>query len=389
VLTGEVEGEAPAPSEVVPELAFDHPHNVAAQRQAFFGAPADEGQLLAELEAQAVRLEEAILGWVAREAVECLLAENASALPFHLTLGMALERVYRRGAVSAVVTHDHDLPWERGERYASPYAGVRELVARCFPVALPGVRHAVINSAAREALATRLGITEGVTVVPNVMDFDRPFGQPDAYNADLRRELGLGDDRLLLAQVTRIVRRKGIETAVELVARLDDPRLALVITGTERDDDSGYYRELQELVAARGLERQVLFAGERFGNGRGVDAAGSKIYALPDAYAHATACTYFSTYEGFGNAFVEAVVARQPVFVNNYEPVYWPDIGSRGFDTVMIEGGLLTFDAVDQVRRVLDDPGRRREMVEHNHALGREHFSFQALQALLEGIFGG
>ena len=68
--------------------------------------------------------------------------------------------------------------------------------------------------------------------------------------------------------------------------------------------------------------------------------------------------TYFSEYEGFGNAFVEAVLARKPIFVNNYQPVYWPDIGSKGFRTVQIENGELSDEAVAEAQRCIQCKAR-------------------------------
>lgn len=386
LLTGQVEGDLAGAVQVslLEQLAFDHPLAVEGQRMAFFGQPVQEQELIARLESEAAQIEHGILDWIEEHQIECLLAENACALPFHLTMGMALQRVFESTDLVAM-THDHDFYWERGERYSTPFVAVQRILERCFPVRLPHVHHAVINSAA-EASLRRLGI-EHVMVLPNVMDFDAPFGQPDEYNSQLRADLGLPQQSTLLFQVTRIVARKGIETAIQLVHRLRDPSLHLVITGTARDEpDQEYPRMLRRLTAELDLERQVHFAGDHFSNVRQTTARGRRLYSLSDAYANADACTYFSTYEGFGNAFVEAVVARRPVLVNNYEPVYWPDIGSLGFETVMIERGVLTDDAVEQVRLLLADPARRRQLTRHNHELGRRHFSYQALERLLDQL---
>ena len=75
-------------------------------------------------------------------------------------------------------------------------------------------------------------------------------------------------------------------------------------------------------------------------------------------------------------------MARRPIFVNRYEPVYWPDIGAKGFETVMIERGELTASAVAQIRDLLDDPLRVERMVARNFELGREHFSYEALERI-------
>ena len=109
-------------------------------------------------------------------------------------------------------------------------------------------------------------------------------------------------------------------------------------------------------------------------------------YSLSDAYAHANACTYFSTYEGFGNAFVESVLAKTPVFVNNYKPVYMPDIGSKGFKTVMLEDNVLTDEAVEQMKEIIYKPELNKEIGEYNFELGKKHFSYGVLQEKLEEL---
>jgi glycosyltransferase involved in cell wall biosynthesis len=380
VLTGELEGNV-ANTSRLQELAFNHPFTVEEQAIAFLGEPGEELELMARLEAQAELIARGTLGWIDSEGIDLVISENASALPCHLAMGMAIQRVLERTGIPAIA-HDHDFPWERGDRYVSPYKGVREVIDRCFPVKLPKVRHAVINTAAKETLAERFGI-EGAVVVPNVMDFERPYAVRDDFNADLLAALGLTVDDVPLFQITRIVERKGIDVAVDLVHRLGNRRVKLIISGTSADDVEGYTAKLKAQVRELGLTEQVLFASDRFGASRSTDGQGRKIYSLEDGYSRARACTYFSLYEGFGNAFVEAVVAKVPIFVNNYEPVYWPDIGSKGFETVMIEGGRLTDEAVAQVREILGDPARAREMTERNYELGREHFSFEALERLL------
>ena len=392
VLAGALEGELEG-VEVLPELAFDHPQNVLAQQQVFFGEEvSSEQELLARLERETGHIASAIDAWAKRQRLDVLVSENANALPFHLTLGWALHRVYQESGIEGVL-HGHDFRWERGDRYHTPYPSIAAKLDASYPPKLANVRHAVINKAAKSALEQRYGISDAV-VVPNVMDFDAPFGEREPGNADLRAELGLAEDDILLFQITRIVRRKGIETAIELCAKLEDPKVKLLITGTAKDEEgSAYVDELKAQIAHLGLEEQVLFCGERFDNQRRpASAQEAKVFSLSDAYAHADACTYFSTYEGFGNAFVEAVVARCPIFVNNYEPVYWPDIGSLGFATVQIEQSELTDDAVAQVRQVLDSPksdggALRQAMVDENFAIGQEHFSYQALQRLLEQLF--
>ena len=136
VLTGELEAEI-ANASLLPELAFSHPATVKEQEQAFFGHEAREADFMAELTRRAAHIEAGILSWVEAEDIELLLAENASALPCHLAMGMGLRAVYEGTGLPAI-THDHDFAWERGTRYDTPFEGVRQVIEACIRVRIRG-----------------------------------------------------------------------------------------------------------------------------------------------------------------------------------------------------------------------------------------------------------
>ena len=183
---------------------------------------------------------------------------------------------------------------------------------------------------------------------------------------------------IALLQVTRIVRRKGIETAVSLIEKLNDKKLKLIITGNNNDDQNrAYYNEIVDQIHDLNLSNQVIFASHMVRNHKD----------LSDVYAHGRACTYFSTYEGFGNAFIEAVLAKKPIFVNNYKPVFMQDIGNKGFKTVMLEDNNLTDDKVKKMADIIYDHERCREIGEFNYNLGKKYFSFDVLEEKLIDLF--
>ena len=80
-------------------------------------------------------------------------------------------------------------------------------------------------------------------------------------------------------------------------------------------------------------------------------------------------------------------MAKKPIFVNNYKPVYWPYIGSKGFETVMIENNCLTDKAVSQIKEIINSPKQCREIAEHNFEIGKVNFSYGVLDDLLSQIF--
>ena len=385
ILSGQYE-ERPMNSSnetLVPEMSFFSPESFWSQKKAFFYPETNPSELIEHIDLYSKVIYKKILEWISEWNIELIISENASCLPSHLEMGLAIKNAVKKSGIPTI-THDHDFAWERGDRYRSPHDAINEYVESHFPMRLHNV-HAVINTHALNTLRDRFH-RDSVNV-PNVMDFDIPYGIPDDHNKSIPKVLGYQDDDILLFQITRVVRRKGIETAIELVHKLDDEKIKLVITGNYADDEgSKYYNDLVHQIHDLKLGDRVRFAYHCFHNKGIIQKSGGTGYSLSDAYARARACTYFSTYEGFGNAFVESVLARRPIFVNNYEPVYWPDIGSKGFRAVMLENNLITAEAIEEVRRVIYDEKVNREVAEHNFQLGKKLFSYDTLEEKLEEL---
>ena len=358
-----------------PGLSFFSPAVKWEQRKAFYQPDKDVGPLLDHIENTSNMIEKKLNRWVRSNKIEVLLSENASALPSHLSMGVAIKKLVINTGLP-IVTHDHDFHWERGNRYVSIHPELNTLVDETFPLLLPDVRHAVINTFGVETFANRFNLD--ATLVPNVMDFDRAYGVPNKENSYFLRDLGVAEDEIALLQVTRIVRRKGIETAVSLIEKLNDKKVKLIITGNANDDQNQeYYNEIVDQIHDLNLGSQVIFASHMVRDHKD----------LSDVYAHGRACTYFSTYEGFGNAFIEAVLAKKPIFVNNYKPVYMQDIGNKGFKTVMLEDSQLTDDKIKNMTDIIYNVELCNEIGEYNYNLGKKYFSFDVLEEKLSELF--
>jgi glycosyltransferase involved in cell wall biosynthesis len=368
---------------LVPEMSFFSPESFWSQKKAFFYPETNPSELIEHINLYSKVIYKKILEWLEEQKIELLISENASALPSHLEMGLAIKNAVKKSGIPTI-THDHDFAWERDTRYISPHDTINEYVESVFPMRLHNV-HAVINSNAQETLKQRFH-RDSVNV-PNVMDFDVPFGEKTEYNNKMYQALGYHKDDIFLFQITRIVQRKGIETAIELIHKLEDHKVKLIITGNYADDEgSKYYNELVNQIHDLKLGERVRFAHHCFHNKGLSSSDGQYGYSLSDAYAHARACTYFSTYEGFGNAFVEAVLAKVPIFVNNYEPVYWPDIGSKGFKAVMLEDNVITDTALREMKEIIYNDALNREIAEYNYQLGKKLFSYSTLQEKLEEL---
>jgi len=128
----------------------------------------------------------------------------------------------------------------------------------------------------------------------------------------------------------------------------------------------------------------TVFVCEIINERRGKTKDGRKIYTLEDIYPHADLVTYPSNYEGFGNAFLEAIYFRKPIVVNTYS-IYSMDIKPKGFSVVELDG-YVSKKAVEQTRRVLQNPELCERMVEKNYQIATRYFSYKVLRKKLKAL---
>jgi len=314
-------------------------------------------------------LKQHLYKFVQQYEIDVLIVQNALSIPMNIPLGLALTDFIAETGYPTIA-HHHDFYWERKRFLVNC---VSDYLSTAFPPNLPSIRHVAISTWAASQLSLRIGAS--ATVIPNVMNFENPPEHPDGYTANLWEDLGIhGFDHYLL-QPTRVVQRKGIEHAIELVRRLD-LNACLVITHASGDEGDEYEQRVREFADLLGV--QTRFVANCIRPQRGTTTGGRKIFSLGDVYARADLITYPSTVEGFGNAFLEAVYYRKPIVVNSYS-IYTIDIRPKGFRVVEFDG-YISHATIDEARRVIQDRSYAEEMVELNYQLASKYFSFGVLR---------
>jgi len=370
-------GECDRPAEVsrvVPEAFFQHP-DIALINRTVFTQSLRPPDITRRIHALKNHLKDELYRFISEFDLELLITENVQAIPIHIPLGMALAELIAETGFP-VIGHHHDMFWER-KRFLTNC--VWDILNSVFPPHMPTIRHVVINSSASNQLASRTGISS--TMIPNVMDFENPPPPPDEYAQQVRRDLGLDTGEYLILQPTRIVQRKGIEHAIELVSRLYlDARLVI----SHASGDEGYEYEQFIREYAERLEVPTLFIADIIKDKRGKTEDGRNIYTLEDVYPQAALVTYPSDFEGFGNAFLEAIYFRRPILVNNYS-IYNFDIKPKGFKVIEFDG-YISQDTVTAARNTLLNPDQAVETANFNYDLAHRHFSFTMLERRLHTI---
>lgn len=214
------------------------------------------------------------------------------------------------------------------------------------------------------------------TIVPPGVDTERFHPLDTAERNAARERLGLPVDAQIIAAVSRLVPRKGFDTAIRAVATLSrsHPDAVLAIAGGGREDE-----RLRAL--ARGLRAPVIFLGR------------VPFDDLPLVFGCADIFTMLCRnrwggleQEGFGIVFVEAAACGVPQVA-----------GKSGGAAEAVAHGETGFviDPPDDVaaaaaafRQLLDDDALRASMSKASRVRAVEHFSYDMLAKRLGVALG-
>ena len=365
----------PKTSYLVPQAHFKHSHILWINEQIFEKKRITSSvtKLIQNLKySLKARLQEFLENF----NLDLLIVENALAIPLNIPLAISLSEIISETQIPTIA-HHHDFYWERQRFHANK---ATDYLENYFPPNLPCIKHVVINSAAREEIARRKEIM--ATIIPNVLDFNNPpRWKLDNYQKFLSLFKLRANDKTIL-QPTRIIKRKGIECAIELVKKLNGSRYKLLISHEAGDEGFEYASWIKNFAYQNGVD--LRFPRRHISSPWDKHLNVSNGFSLWDVYAYADFVTFPSSYEGFGNAFLEAIYYKKPILVNRYS-TFKKDIEPKGFDLIAIDGHL-TSQVVHIVRNMLESTKRRKIMVNHNYKVAKQHYSYEILQAQLNTI---
>ncbi len=353
-----------------------------------------------------------ILEFIDKYNIQGFIPNNMFSLPLNIPASLALLEVIRETGIPTI-SHNHDFTWER-TAYTPSCSLIENYMNEYFPPSIPHISHAVINSLAQDYLKKYKNIES--IVVPNVFYFEEPDWVKDEYNADIRTALDVSKTDILVLQATRIVERKGIELIIDVLTKLNSQEFRRKLSSkplydgrsfTEKDkivlvmpnliEDDAYKEKLER--KCKELNVEFRFCNDIFAHQRSTGDKQEKIYSLWDIYSHSDIVSYPSLVEGWGNQFLEAVKAKIPIIIFEYD-VYKQDIGTLGFKTITLGSviksrdnlGLVTVDekmlekAASETIEILHDTSLREKVVKENFDIGLEELSITALSKYVKKL---
>ena len=288
----------------------------------------------------------ALRRYVVRERIRIV---HSTERPRDATYGVALAKL--AGARSVIHVH---VKWS--EEYSAP--------------AKWSVQHAdAVFSISRYVTGTLLDMGKPAAAIHTILNgIDPAKWDPSLDGAELRRELGVPPEALVLASVSRLFSWKGQRELLRAFALVRNqlPNVKLWIVGADAREVEGssFTAELKALAAALGIQRDVTFTGPRSDVPRIMAAC--DLFTLP------------SFEEPFGLVFLEAMAMKKPVVALNNggtpEVVEHNRSGllSAPQDIAGLSANILT---------LLGDPELRARMGEFGRSQVVERFSARRMAA--------
>jgi len=356
----------------------------------------------------ATEIENAFIEVIRKYKIDLIVPNNIFSLGWNLSAAIGIFNACTRMSVK-ILCHHHDFYWER-KKYSSPTNSfVKKILDSYFPVNNKLVQHVVINHIAKKELLDRKGIES--VVVPNVFDFELVDWKIDDFNKKFRTSIEVKDADIIFLQATRIVERKGIELAIDVVAEVNKRKNELIgkilhngqtfyednsiwLVFTNLNESEAYYSKLLNYADTRGVKIKDVNHLITHSRTEGVN----KTYSLWDAYLFADIVCYPSILEGWGNQFLEALVARKPIVVYEY-PVFETDIKPKGFNVISLGNKYSRKDdtlvcvkddvlerASSEIIVHLTNQVKREKNVNENFDIGLRELSYRSLHSCLKKI---
>ena len=275
-----------------------------------------------------------------------------------------------------------------GPSLALPYDVVLHGAEVTVPGRIPGskqalahvlrnARHVIAAGSYPAAEAERAaGRPLPTTIVPPGVDVERFRPLTAAERHDARHHFGLPVDGRLVLGVSRLVPRKGFDTAIRAVARLapTHPDVVLAIAGGGRDE-----QRLRRLAAD--LEAPVQFLG------RVLNDDLPRLYGCADVFTMLCRNRWGGLeQEGFGIVFVEAAACGVPQVAGDSGGA--ADAVADGETGFVVRKPDDVSESAAALRRLLDDDAERERMGKAARRRAEVEFSYEVLAARLGAALG-
>jgi len=269
--------------------------------------------------------------------------------------------------VPAVVHTIHGLPFHPFEKWWRNRMYVwaeRWAAKRCHKIIT------VADAMIEQAVAAKIAPREKFVTIYSGMEVE-PFLKPPRETAEVRKELGIAADAIVVAKVARLFEFKGHDDILDVAPDLltTRPKVRLLFIG------GGIWRErLEDKARSLGIGDRVTFTGL---------VPSSRI---PELLHASDAVVHASYREGLARVLPQALISGKPVVsydVDGAREVVLPDrtgfLAPAGDKRKLAEG----------LARLLDDAALRERFGRTGREMFTERFRHERMTEAVRGVYGG
>lgn len=280
-----------------------------------------------------------------------------------------------------------------GPRLGIPYGVVLHGAEVTIPGRLPGLRHVLgptLRGASLVVSAGQYALTEAErcagrdlpsVVIPPGVDSNRFQPLAVERRAAVRDRHGIGNEDVLIATVSRLVPRKGMDTLVKAAAEVQrrrvgsDLNLRVIIGGNGRE--AGH---LADLVTRTGAPVDLV--------GRLSDPDVAELYGAADLMAMLCNERWFGLeQEGFGIVFLEAAAAGIPQIAGRSGGAH--EAVEHEVTGLIVDDPQDVAATADAIERMMDDPEARKKMGQAARRRAVDRFDYATLAHTLQEAIEG
>jgi D-inositol-3-phosphate glycosyltransferase len=217
-----------------------------------------------------------------------------------------------------------------------------------------------------------------ITIVPCGVNLElfTPLPQEEA-----RKEIAFSPDNFLITYVGRLEERKGIDTLLEAIHLVNDPRIQAVIVGGPPTDkpflswgelSTEPFKKYSALIDEYGIENQVTFTG------------GKPQEELAKYYSAADVTVVPSYYEPFGMTAIEAMACGSSVIASR--------VGGLKSSVQENKVGLLfeprdASDLAKKIKMILNQTILRSDLRKRARPYVENNFSWKSVARSIAGVY--
>jgi glycosyltransferase involved in cell wall biosynthesis len=301
------------PVVVIPELYSKHSAVLAVKQEL------DHGECSPSFEKLRAAIQEQVKATI--QNLNILIVHNAMTLHKNLPLTAALWELHTSQQSPPIIGWHHDFAWDREQyREELKHAYPWDLLCKPWPEA--------VNVVVSKAQCTRLAElyeleSTSIHVIPPGIDPSVIGNWTDRMRC-LVVELKLLQADAILLLPARITRRKNLEFALEVLAKLrslSQQDIRLIVTGPPGPHNPANAAYLERLLAQRRALKLEGYAHFLYESGTQeyphIDQA-----TMANLYAFSDALFFPSLQEGFGIPLLQAGFTRLPIYCSDIEPFH-------------------------------------------------------------------